>query len=79
MHVFLSQKRKGRKRVHVQMTNARPQSYAARATLLAKERKGILQAKFWEARAMACVEGRGIRLLGPLANFKRCMLLTVDC
>ena len=39
-------------RFHVQMTNARPQSYAARATLLAKGRKGILQAKFWEARAM---------------------------
>ena len=33
------------------MTKASPQSYAAHATLLAKERKGILQAKFWEARA----------------------------
>ena len=44
-------------RIHVQMTNARSQSYAARATLLAGERKGILQAKFWEvgARCIMCV------------------------
>ena len=39
-------------RILMLMTNARPQGYAARASLLAGERKGILQAKFWEAGAM---------------------------
>ena len=36
----------------------RPQSYAARAALLAGERKGILQAKFGEARAMTFISHR---------------------
>ena len=55
---------------HVQMTKARPQSYAARAALLAKDRKDILQAKCWEARAVtphdgASHLGRGRILFGP--------------